>query len=350
MYAATEYLLCGLPVVSTPSLGGRDEWFDTRFVRIVPDDATAIAEAVRELISLNLSPHLIRQETLRRVVEHRRRFFDLVQSIYDREQVGRDYARDWYSGFFHKMAHWRDVSAVMEFLHADCPARVEDAVRVPNADRAKGIGSLDRIAGILDELANLRDGNMDQHRWVHLFRLLGEVIVGEIPGDVVELGCYRGNTAVYFQKVLDALGSPKRLHLYDSFQGLPQQRPEDQEAAAFLKPGALSCTPADVARTFAARGARPPEVHAGWFRDSLPRDLPATIAFAHLDGDMYDSMLVSLEHVYPRLSQGAVAVIDDYSWSGTPGVKKACDRFFATKPETVSALPGTTQGYIRKSA
>lgn len=36
MFAATEYLLCGLPVVSTPSLGGRNTWFDPRFTRIVP--------------------------------------------------------------------------------------------------------------------------------------------------------------------------------------------------------------------------------------------------------------------------------------------------------------------------
>ncbi len=29
MFAAVEYLLCGLPVVSTPSQGGRDVWFDS---------------------------------------------------------------------------------------------------------------------------------------------------------------------------------------------------------------------------------------------------------------------------------------------------------------------------------
>ena len=113
MYAATEYLLCGLPVVSTVSQGGRDEWFDTRFVRIVPDDPRAIAAAVQELIALRLSPDWIRQQTIRRMVEHRRRLVDLVQNILDCERAGRDYSREWSERFFHKLAEWRHGSEVM---------------------------------------------------------------------------------------------------------------------------------------------------------------------------------------------------------------------------------------------
>lgn len=31
-FAAMEYLLCGLPVVTTPNIGGRDEFFDKRLM------------------------------------------------------------------------------------------------------------------------------------------------------------------------------------------------------------------------------------------------------------------------------------------------------------------------------
>lgn len=94
MYSATEYLLRGLPVVSTASKGGRDAWFDPRFTRVVRGDPRAIAEAVRELTDLDLSPRWIRQQTLRTLWEHRRRLAELGQTIYDQEQVGRDFARE----------------------------------------------------------------------------------------------------------------------------------------------------------------------------------------------------------------------------------------------------------------
>ena len=119
MYAATEYLLCGLPVVSTVSVGGRDSWFDSRFTRIVPDDPDAIAAAVQELIALRIPPEIIRTETLCRMWEHRRRFLDLGQSIYAANNTGRDFSRDFYAGFQSKLGDWclpQDVMRRMRTL------------------------------------------------------------------------------------------------------------------------------------------------------------------------------------------------------------------------------------------
>ncbi len=115
MFAATEYLLCGLPVVSTPSLGGRDIWFDPRFTRIVPADPQAIADAVQELISLNISPYLIRNATIARLTEHRQRFTSAVQRIHNVEGTGRDFAREFYTSFRNKIGTWRENRRVLEF-------------------------------------------------------------------------------------------------------------------------------------------------------------------------------------------------------------------------------------------
>ena len=114
MFAATEYMLCGLPVVSTPSLGGRETWFDPRFTRIVPAEPAAIAAAVRELISLNISPNLIRNATIARMSEHRHRFTQAVQKIYTSEVSGRDFAREFYTNFRHKCGTWRPNREVMQ--------------------------------------------------------------------------------------------------------------------------------------------------------------------------------------------------------------------------------------------
>lgn len=106
MYAAVEYLLCGLPVVSTVSLGGRDTWFDPRFTRIVADDPRQVANAVRDLISQNLCPRMIRSETLIRMAEHRQRFVELGQQIYAAHRTGRDFARDFYTVLKNKLGRW----------------------------------------------------------------------------------------------------------------------------------------------------------------------------------------------------------------------------------------------------
>ena len=106
MYASVEYLLCGLPVVSTASLGGRDSWFDPRFTRIVADDPREIAAAVQDLINQKLCPHMIRSETLIRMAEHRQRLIDLGQQIYAAHKTGRDFARDFYAVLTHKLGGW----------------------------------------------------------------------------------------------------------------------------------------------------------------------------------------------------------------------------------------------------
>ena len=70
-FASMEYLLCGLPVVSTPSIGGRDVFWDDRFVIVCEPAPEAVAEAVRELKRRNIDPQLVRDATLEKVKTHR---------------------------------------------------------------------------------------------------------------------------------------------------------------------------------------------------------------------------------------------------------------------------------------
>jgi glycosyltransferase involved in cell wall biosynthesis len=71
VFASMEYLLCGLPVVSTPSTGGRDVFWDDRFVIVCEPNPEAVAEAVQELKLRNIDPQLIRNATLEQVEKHR---------------------------------------------------------------------------------------------------------------------------------------------------------------------------------------------------------------------------------------------------------------------------------------
>jgi glycosyltransferase involved in cell wall biosynthesis len=81
MFASVQYLLAGLPVVSTASRGGRDEFFDADYVRIVEDDPEAVAEGVREMAACRVAPEEIRRRTLRRMAPHADRLFELLDAI-----------------------------------------------------------------------------------------------------------------------------------------------------------------------------------------------------------------------------------------------------------------------------
>ncbi len=190
---------------------------------------------------------------------------------------------------------------------------------------------------------------------INIYHLLTQVVLLDVPGDVVELGCFEGSTAIIMQKTLDQLESEKRLHVYDSFEGLPAKRPED--GSTDFAEGDCQVQMGHLVELFESHETRLPEIHSGWFSKTLPDQLPEKIAFAHLDGDFYSSIMESLEYVYPRLSPGAIVVIDDYCDPAIhavnnilPGVKKACDEFLKGR-ETVNVLIAGCEahGYFRKS-
>ncbi len=207
-------------------------------------------------------------------------------------------------------------------------------------------------------------GCLNIEQGVNLWHLLNQVLLLGIPGDVVELGSLTGMTASVIQRTLDHHGSDKLLYLFDNFDGLPREfSPEDGNCP--LKPENFRVDPKHIVDRFATLGLRQPFIIKGWFRDTLEDGLPRLISFAHLDGDLYQSTMESLEAVYLRLAPGAVVLVDDYAdpdlcvkigqsyednpynrnltrkykpidW--LPGVRVACDEFLANKPEEMTVL------------
>ena len=209
-----------------------------------------------------------------------------------------------------------------------------------------------------DIILRLVDENPEMvlDRLVNLYWALSTVLAYDVPGEVVEVGCYAGKTSVFLSMLIEHFDGSRTLHVYDSFQGLPSPGPLD----GYLNQGDFATTVEALVATFARWQVSLPVVHAGWFADTLPEELPEVICFAYIDADFYDSILVALTHVYPRLASGAVLVVDDYAdvdrspraFDLLPGPKAACDEFFADKPETVSVLVGAGDlafGYLRKA-
>lgn len=170
------------------------------------------------------------------------------------------------------------------------------------------------------------------------------IVREQVPGAIVELGCFRGAMTLWMRSVLDALGADRAMHVFDSFHGLPDSTQEDE---IVLPTGAMTASQDELLATLAVWQKAPPQVHPGWFDDTLPGELPGEIAFAYLDGDLYTSTIVSLTECVPRLAPGGSIILDDYADpKANPrtlvkmaGVKRACDEYFG-HPSPVEVLVG----------
>lgn len=174
-----------------------------------------------------------------------------------------------------------------------------------------------------------------------------------VPGDYVEFGCYKGDTSLLLAELLveksvekDAdkmlkrceegaksggCGNiKKRLWIYDSFEGLPEKSDQDRSVLGVsFRCGELFVTKREVKERFLRANLPVPMIKKAWFRDLTEKDLPEKIAFAFLDGDFYESIRDSLRLVVPRMSEGGVMVIHDYSNPALPGVRRAVEEFGA---------------------
>jgi O-methyltransferase len=155
-------------------------------------------------------------------------------------------------------------------------------------------------------------------RLSHLRRSVERVLEEAIPGDFIETGVWRGGACIMMRGVLAAHSVTDRVvHLADSFCGLPPpdsaRYPADKDLILH-EHAELAVPRAEVEEAFRRYGLLDGQVrfHEGWFKETLPRLGEECFALIRLDGDMYESTSTALTELYPRLSPGGFAVIDDY--------------------------------------
>jgi O-methyltransferase len=153
----------------------------------------------------------------------------------------------------------------------------------------------------------------------------------DVPGCMAEIGVAYGTSA----RIISRLCPEKTLHLFDTFKGLPALTEHDSHD--IFKQGTLGC-PLDSVQDF-LRG-EPVVFHQGLFPAETGHHVASErFSFVHLDVDLYEGTLGSLEFLYPRMSPGGIILGHDYLVS--KGVTKAFTEFFALKPEPLIELIGT---------
>lgn len=140
-----------------------------------------------------------------------------------------------------------------------------------------------------------------------------------IPGDLIETGVWRGGASIFMRGILKAHGALDRVvWVADSFAGLPEAdfaKYPKESRAQFHRHAELAVSLEEVQRNFKRYGLLDAQVRflKGWFRDTLPQAPIERLAVMRLDGDMYESTMDGLVHLYPKLSPGGFTIIDDYN-------------------------------------
>lgn len=172
---------------------------------------------------------------------------------------------------------------------------------------------------------------LGERRLKQLQRCVETVVREGVPGDLIEIGVWRGGATILMRAVLRVYGiTDRRVWVADSFAGVP---PPDAERFTADSGDRLHAQPAlavdleEVRANFAAYGLLDDQVRflPGWFRDTLPTLSQERWAVIRLDGDLYESTMQGLEHLYPALSTGGYLIVDDYG--AMPPCKQAVDDF-----------------------
>lgn len=151
-----------------------------------------------------------------------------------------------------------------------------------------------------------------------------------IEGDFVECGVFAGSQAAAMAlAIMERPGSPRRVHLFDSFTGIPRAGKLDNDIRPLVgspsrgdtgieSSGISACSRRDVEANMRRWDIDPAILvyHEGWFQNTVPKAQIGEIAILRLDGDLYDSTKICLQHFYQRLSPGAWCIADDFALDG----------------------------------
>ena len=108
-YASVEYLLCGLPVISTPSQGGRDIWYNTDN-SIIVENEDDIQNAIQNIVngSIKFDNAKISKDCKELIIDMRNRFNDYIQTIFDRHKIDINASEYLSKNYFHKLKRWHN--------------------------------------------------------------------------------------------------------------------------------------------------------------------------------------------------------------------------------------------------
>jgi O-methyltransferase len=141
--------------------------------------------------------------------------------------------------------------------------------------------------------------------------------IKDLPGDILEVGTWRGGTAGIFVKLLPN----KTIYLADTFQGVVKAASWEH-----YRNKAHADTSEELVVDFltTSMGATNYKILRGIFPEDTGRQIQGKkLAFVHLDLDVYQSTKDAFEYIWPQVVAGGIVAFDDYGMiSACAGIEK----------------------------
>ncbi len=157
---------------------------------------------------------------------------------------------------------------------------------------------------------------VDLYRCYELWHLLGQT--AGLPGDVLEVGTWRGGTGALLGHRAQLLGLDCSVFLCDTFAGVVKTGDEDVAYSG----GEHADTSLPVVRDLLGRlDVSNVTILQGIFpEDTAEQVADRTFRLCHIDVDVYQSGKDVLNWVWPRLPVGGLVVFDDFGFASTTGI------------------------------
>jgi hypothetical protein len=151
------------------------------------------------------------------------------------------------------------------------------------------------------------------------------------------------------QIIAMAAGAPdKIIYAFDSFEGIPWPSNRDDQMPGIRKldederkrlpdpgkqilksSGATSVPEEDFINHLQSAGVNLKNIIScpGWFEHTVKLfgQLYVNISILRLDGDLYNSTFVCLQHLFSKVQKGGIVIVDDWQ---LPGCRASCEEYF----------------------
>jgi len=172
----------------------------------------------------------------------------------------------------------------------------------------------DEVDRILAEAGAVQPLRSQKNVLLHLLGDLDDAT--DVPGDVLEIGSFKGKTTVFLSRAIEALGLEKRLYTVD---------PYTNEASE------VGCSDENIDSAYETFRRATAELdnheHVRAYSDeALSNFEDATFSLVFVDGDhTYEGVMTDYENYAPLLADRGIMVLDDYANPQWPGVGRAVE-------------------------
>ncbi|MCD8018297.1 MAG: class I SAM-dependent methyltransferase [Clostridiales bacterium] len=198
-------------------------------------------------------------------------------------------------------------------------------IGLTDSDRTKALEQQARSYGFQGTILFLRDlYQLLDIRSATLWRMAKRIQEQSIPGNIAELGVYKGDLAWK----LNLLFPDRSLYLFDTFEGFDKRDVEQESAHSFSRAQKGDFSDTDKSAVL-ARLPYPDKavIRKGFFPDTANGLEEISYAFVSLDADLYAPILAGLHYFYPRLHQGGTLLLHDYNNPRFRGAHQAVEDY-----------------------